>query len=66
MWDFLLVLGQIPGTDIQVTFLEIIGAFILVILAFLARKKLVHSWHKIQLLHLYLHTKKGQQLKLSL
>lgn len=72
MWDFILVLGQIPGTNIQVTFSEFIVMLIIAWLAWRARRKhigvrrfmkstLYFAGHWQQ----YLRNKKGSQLKLS-
>jgi len=36
MWDFLLVLGQIPGTHIQITFNEILGSIIIAVTVYMA------------------------------
>lgn len=69
MWDFLLVLGQVPGTDIQITFLELLLATALAAAFLLYRKHLLKAStlnHLIHQLLLYLRTKRGQQLKLPL
>jgi hypothetical protein len=48
MLDFLLVLGQIPGTNIQITFNQILAAFCLAYLFYDYRKyeKQIHRWRK--------------------
>lgn len=67
MWETLLALGQIPGTNIQITFTELLIVVELILLAYLFRNKigkLLHFRQTLHLIHLYLLTKKGQQLKL--
>ena len=66
MWDFLIVLGQVPGTNFVITFSEIIGFCLLMPFLWAARKRLLRANPKrtVYLLAVYLQTKKGQQLKL--
>lgn len=71
MWDFLIVLGQIPGTDIQITFLELLCFSILLILLFLYRRRLLNikfvsmaAVYFAKHWRLYLLVRKGTQLKL--
>ena len=71
MWDFLLVLGQIPGTNIQITFLDLVGFCLLLLVTLLVRKKHLKlglspkSWtHAVRHWRSYLLVKKGTQLKL--
>ena len=66
MWDFLLVLGQVPGTNIVITFSEVVGFCILAPLLWAARKKYLHTdlRRTMRLLSVHLHSKKGQQLRL--
>ena len=66
MWDFLLVLGQVPGTNIEITFSEVVGFCILTGLLWAFRKKFIHKDLKrsARLLITHIHTKKGQQLRL--
>lgn len=66
MWDFLLVLGEVPGTDFRITFAEILIFCLFISLIWLARKRLL-SLKPTQYLQAYrrqLFAKKGQQLKL--
>ncbi|HEX5394804.1 MAG TPA: hypothetical protein VFW52_00350 [Candidatus Saccharimonadales bacterium] len=66
MWDFLLVLGRVPGTNLVITFSEIIGFSCFLPFIWLAHKRLLHAdlRRTLRLLQLHLQTKKGQQLKL--
>ena len=66
MWDFLLVLGLVPGTNFQITFSELVAFYILLPFLWAARKKLLHKNPKrtVSNLVIYLQTKKGQQLRL--
>ncbi|MEX0881406.1 MAG: hypothetical protein WDZ34_00775 [Candidatus Saccharimonadales bacterium] len=66
MWDFLLVLGQVPGTKFVITFSEVVGFCILTPLLWAARKKYLHTdlRRTIRLLTVHLRSKKGQQLRL--
>lgn len=68
MWDFLLVLGRVPGTDFVITFSEIAGFCLVLPFAWLARKRLLHAdlRRSARLVLIYVLTKKGQQLRLSL
>ena len=68
MLDFLLVLGQVPGTNFQITFYELVAIYALLPFLWLARKKLLHidPCRTTRNLFVYLHSKKGQQLKLPL
>lgn len=67
MWDFLLVLGQVPGTNFEITFSEVVGFCILLAFLWAARKKVLHFNLKrtARLLIIHSRAKKGQQLKLS-
>lgn len=67
MLNEILVLGQVPGTNFQVTFNELLFVFDVLLLAVLLRKR-VHiiqrlSYYRLYV-HLYLSTRKGQQLRL--
>ncbi len=67
MWDFLLVLGQVPGTDIQITFLEVVLFCLLISLFWFSRKQLLKLrlvYKYLANLHIYLRVKKGAQLHL--
>lgn len=69
MWDFLLVLGQVPGTDIQITFLEVVIFCLLICSLLLSRKKILkvkHIYKHLSNMHIYLRYKKGAQLHLPL
>src|SRR5689334_1081091 len=49
MWDFLIVLGQIPGTSIQITFNELITFLVFAFLLVYAYKKYsLGAWLTIQ------------------
>lgn len=69
----IIFLGQVPGTNFQVTFPELLAAFdILLILYLLRRRGLVHElryyWRELRFYQLYwqvyLSTKKGWHLRL--
>jgi hypothetical protein len=66
MWNFLLVLGQVPGTKFVITFSEVVGFCIVAPILWMAYKKLFHidPRRTIHLLITHLRTKKGQQLRL--
>ena len=66
MLDFLLVLGQVPGTNFQITFSELVAFYISVPLIWAVRKKMLHTDPRrtARLTLIYLQTRKGQQLKL--
>jgi len=66
--DFFIVLGQVPGTNIRITFEQILAFSILAPLLWILRNKFLHFdfrralWFAV----IYIHTKKGQQLRLPL
>lgn len=66
MWDFLLVLGRVPGTDFVITFTEVIGFCLVLAFFWLAWKKLPRAdiRRSGRLILTYALTRKGQQLKL--
>jgi hypothetical protein len=68
MWDFLIILGRVPGTNFQITFEEIVGFCLFAALLWLMRKRagLIHLKTTLRILWLAWRIKKGQQLKLSL
>lgn len=45
MWDFLLVLGQIPGTNIQITFNEMLYTAVLAIIGYMAFRQRLQFQH---------------------
>jgi hypothetical protein len=69
MLNNLLVLGLVPGTNFQITFSELLLLFdaCLVLVLLLRKQWLLKkiSYYKLYI-HLYLSTKKGQQLNLQL
>lgn len=64
MWEFLWVLGIIPGTNFQITFSEWLLASLLTLIWLFTRKKHITHRNILYLLSIYWQTKKGQQLKL--
>ncbi|OGL26465.1 hypothetical protein A3E49_00915 [Candidatus Saccharibacteria bacterium RIFCSPHIGHO2_12_FULL_49_19] len=64
--DFFIVLGQVPGTDLQITFNQIVIFSVVAPLLWISGKKFLHVDFKraILLAAVYIHTKKGQQLRL--
>lgn len=72
MFNFFLVLGLIPGTNIQITFNEIAAFLDIAVFFMLFRKKLIsprlvarfnnfaHNWR------VYLFVRKGSQLQLTI
>lgn len=66
MWDFLLVLGQVPGTNFVITFTEVVGFCILTSFLWATHRKLLHKGLRqtARLLLIYLKTRKGRQLRL--
>jgi hypothetical protein len=69
MLDFLLVLGQIPGTNFQVSFEELITIYLAVGLAWYVHHRrwtVADAQRAARLTRLYVSTKKGTQLKLSI
>jgi hypothetical protein len=68
MLDSLLVLGEIPGTDYEITFSQVVGLYLLAPGLWVVRKKLLLPSPKRTLRQILtqLYTKKGQQLKLPL
>jgi hypothetical protein len=66
MWDFLLVLGRVPGTNFVITFSEVIGFCLVLPFVWLGRKKLLKADIRLsgRLILTYVLTRKGQQLKL--
>ena len=71
MWEFLLALGQVPGTNFQITFTEILWAVYLLLVLWLYRKKIFPKKSALKNLvylgrhfDLFLLTKRGSQLRL--
>jgi hypothetical protein len=66
MWDFLLVLGRVPGTNFVITFSEVIGFCLYLPFAWLAWKQLLtfNLRRSTRLIITYASTRKGQQLRL--
>ncbi len=64
MWDFLIVLGIIPGTNIQITFSELCVSSALVLSLYLIHKEHLTPKRALYLISIYWHSRKGQQLKL--
>ena len=66
MWDFLLVLGRVPGTNFVITFSEVLCLCAVLPLVWLARNRLLHAdlRRSGRLLVLFITTRKGQQLRL--
>ncbi len=67
MLDFLLVLGQIPGTSYQVSFEELMTTCLTVGIIWYAHKKrwtVADAKRPVHLVRVYLSTKRGAQLKL--
>jgi len=65
MFNLILVLGQVPGTDFQVTFDELLISLFLIIEAFIAwhyRKRVLYFSRHIKS---YALIRKGTQLKLQ-
>ena len=66
MLDFLLVLGQIPGTNFQITFFELIAAILLALVYFLRhRLRALAKFQKKRILD-YFRQKAWQRKQLSL
>lgn len=65
MWFFLLILGQVPGTDIRITFWDLLVILILSIILWRNRKTLLHPSYILHLIKIHLRTRKGQQLRLQ-
>lgn len=69
MLNNFIFLGQIPWTNIQVTFTDLLALLEVALCIYLIHK---HRWtlgglaHQAQLLKIYLATKKGQQLSLPM
>jgi hypothetical protein len=67
MLNEFLVLGQIPGTNFQITFSELALLFDIALVVFLLRKNHVifqkFGYYRLYI-HLYFSTKRGQQLSL--
>lgn len=66
MWDFLIVLGEVPGTDYEITFSQIVGFCLFAGIVWTVRKRslIAHPRRNIHQLWLQQRFKKGQQLKL--
>lgn len=67
MWELLLVLGQVPGTNYEITFAQVVLFCLMAPLMWLAYRRLLrlNPRKSANLIITYLKTRKGQQLKLS-
>lgn len=68
MLDSLLVLGELPGTDYEITFWQVVVLYLLLLIAWSQRKKLTLPSPRRTIRQILTHfqSKKGQQLKLPL